>query len=153
MAMSIQAQDIKGGLKVSFGMPVFSDDVENSASGTLGYSIGYFETMKLSNSVALEGEINYTSISYETGEGDNATDESTSFIELPIMIKYVSGDFHIGGGLQFTRGGVNDFGPVVDMSYYSNNLRFGLRSFLGSKKEYSGNSVINSSIFLGLIIF
>jgi len=33
------------------------------------------------------------------------------------------------------------------------NLRFGLRSFLGSKKEYSGNSVINSSIYLGLIIF
>lgn len=148
-----QAQDIKGGLKLSVNSPLFSSDIDNNTKGKIGYSIGYFESMTLTDAIALEGEINYTHTAYESGEGDFQIDGDNNFFELPIMAKYILNDFHIGGGFQYCFGSVTDFGPIIDLTYYNNNLRFGARAFLGSKKNFEGNSMTNLSAYIGFVIF
>lgn len=148
-----QAQDIKGGLKLSANLPMFSSDVDNNTTGKIGYSIGYFESMMLTNDIAIEGEINYTHIAYETGEGDFKFEDDTNFFAIPLMAKYVINDFYIGGGFQYCFGSISDFGPLVDLTYYNDNLRFGARAFLGSDKSFSGNSMTNISAYIGLVIF
>ncbi len=151
--IGIQAQDIQGGLKLSVNLPMFSGDVDNT-KGKVGYSIGYFESMMLTNNIALEGEINYTHVAYQLGQGDDFTfEDDINFFEIPLMVKYVSNDFHIGGGFQYCLGSVTDFGPIVDLTYYNDNLRFGARAFLGSDKSLTGNSMTNISAYIGIVIF
>ena len=94
--LGIQAQDIKGGLKLSVNMPTFSGDVDNT-KGKIGYSIGYFESMMLTDNIALEGEVNYTNVAYEKGIGQEKFKEDINFFEVPLMAKYVVNDFHVGG--------------------------------------------------------
>ena len=148
-----QAQDIKGGLKLSVNLPTFSSDIDNNTKGKIGYSIGYFESMMLTDRLALEGEISYSNISYETGDGEFKFEDDINFFEIPLMAKYVINDFHIGGGVQYCFGSFTDFGPIIDLTYYHNKLRFGARGFIGSDKSFSGNSVTNLSAYIGIVIF
>jgi hypothetical protein len=161
VTLGVNAQDIKGGIRLSPNMPTFSNDVKNSSSGKVGYSIGYFETMNLNSNIALQGEINYTNISYEAkgtdffgvGSSDKST-YSNNFFEIPVLVKYrVSEDFSIGGGLQYCFGGVTDSGGLVDLSYDINNIKIGARYYMGSEKAYGGNSLRNISVSVGFVIF
>ena len=160
VTLGVNAQDIKGGIRLSPNMPTFSNDVDDSSSGKVGYSIGYYETMNLNSNIALQGEINYTNISYEVKEPNfnGGTDKSTfsnNFFEIPVLVKYrVSEDFSIGGGLQYCFGGVTDLGQVVDLSYDINDIKIGARYYMGSEKIYGGgNSLNNISVSVGFVIF
>jgi hypothetical protein len=159
VTLGVNAQDIKGGIRLSPNMPTFSNDVDNSSSGKVGYSIGYFETMNLNSNIALQGEINYTHISYEVKETsfDGSSDKSTytnNFFEIPLIVKYrINEEFSIGGGLQYCFGGVNDLGQLVDLSYDIDNIKIGARYYMGSEKVYGGNSLRNISVSVGFVIF
>jgi hypothetical protein len=155
VSLGVNAQDIKGGIKFSTNMPTFSSDIDNKASGKVGYGLGYFETMDLNSDIALQGEINYTHISYETGSGDYKNTFSNNFIEIPVIIKYRMNDFAIGGGFQYCwgLGSENDMGGLVDLSYDINNIKIGARYYIGSEKIYDGNSLNNISLSVGFIIF
>jgi hypothetical protein len=160
VSLGVNAQDIKGGIRLSPNMPTFSNDVDNSSSGKIGYSIGYFETMNLNSKIALQGEISYTHISYEAKDsfsGEPSSDKSTfsnNFFEIPLLIKYrINEDFSVGGGLQYCFGGVNDLGQVVDLSYDMDNIKIGARYYMGSEKAYGGNSLNNISLSVGFVIF
>ncbi|MFM2265315.1 MAG: hypothetical protein RLZ77_735, partial [Bacteroidota bacterium] len=65
--ISMQAQDIQGGFKFIANSPTFTDDVKNDSKGKLNFGVGYFENMDINENVALQGELNYNSISYEIG--------------------------------------------------------------------------------------
>ena len=150
VTLGVNAQDIKGGIRISPNMPTFSNDVDNSSSGKVGYSIGYFETMNLNSKIALQGEISYTHISYEANESTF----SNKFFEIPVLIRYrFNEDFSIGGGLQYCFGGVNDLGQLVDLSYDIDNIKIGARYYMGSEKVYGGNSLRNISVSVGFVIF
>ncbi len=154
VTLGVNAQDIKGGIRLSPNMPTFSNDVDNSSSGKVGYSIGYFETMNLNSKIALQGEINYTHISYETEFFEQKSTYSNNFFEIPVLVKYrVNEDFSIGGGLQYCFGGVIDMGQVVDLSYDMDDIKIGARYYMGSEKIYSGNSLNNISVSVGFVIF
>lgn len=154
VTLGVNGQDIKGGIRLSPNMPTFSNDEDNSSSGKVGYSIGYFETMNLNSNIALQCEINYTNISYQTGPSGLKTTYSNNFFEIPVLVKYrVSEDFSIGGGLQYCFGGVTDLGQVVDLSYDINDIKIGARYYMGSEKIYEGNSLNNISVSVGFVIF
>lgn len=155
VTLGVNAQDIKGGIRLSPNMPTFSNDVDDSSSGKVGYSIGYFETMNLNSNIALQGELNYTHISYETKSFEVKTTSSNNFFEIPVLVKYrVNEDFSIGGGLQYCFGGVTDLGQVVDLSYDINDIKIGARYYMGSEKIYGGgNSLNNISVSVGFVIF
>lgn len=163
VSLGVNAQDIKGGIRLAPNMPTFTNDVDNSSSGKIGYSFGYFETMNLNSSIALQGEISYTHVSYEakgdSGFGEASSDKSTfssNFIEIPVLVKYrINEDFAIGGGFQYCwgLGSSNDMGEVVDLSYDMNNIKIGARYYIGSEKIYEGNSLNNISLSIGFVIF
>ena len=160
VTLGVNAQDIKGGIRLSPNMPTFSNDVDNSSSGKVGYSIGYFETMNLNSKIVLQAEISYTDISYEAkgtsfiGESSDKSTFSNNFFEIPVLVKYrVNEDFSIGGGLQYCFGGVTDMGQVVDLSYDINDIKIGARYYMGSEKIYGGNSLNNISVSVGFVIF
>jgi len=160
VTLGVNAQDIKGGIRLAPNMPTFSNDVDNSSSGKIGYSIGYFETMNLSSKIALQGEISYTHISYEAkeasffGEPSDKSTFSNNFFEIPLIVKYrVNEEFSIGAGLQYCFGGVNDLGQLVDLSYDIDNIKIGARYYMGSEKVYGGNSLRNISVSVGFMIF
>jgi hypothetical protein len=159
--LSVNAQDIKGGFKVAPCMPSFSKDVDNDSSGKIGYSLGYFETMDVNSNFTLQGEINYTHISYEAksysyfGSSSDKTTYSSNFIEIPLIAKYKIDDFGIGGGFQFNwgLGSDNDMGYLLDASYDIDSFKIGARYFSGSGQNYNGNSLNNITVSFGYILF
>lgn len=161
ITLGANAQEIKGGIKFSPNFSTFSKEIDNSSSGKIGYTFGYYETMNFSESIQLQGEISYTQITYESnsysGFGKSSkTTYTTNFIEIPLIIKYrVSEDFSIGGGYQYCIGldADNDMGLAADISYDIANLRIGARYFMGSAKNYQGNSLNNISVSIGYAIF
>lgn len=148
-----QAQDLFGGVKFSLNMPSVSG---SSIDADLGFSIGYFETMYLSESFALEGEINYTTVSWETtsGEGDqsNTVSDDASFIEIPLMAKYVMDNFHLAAGLQLNFGGMSNTVPLFDASYHTESFRFGAR-YVAYGEDLVGESTTNYSFYIGYTLF
>lgn len=152
-----QAQDLFGGVKFSLNMPSVSG---SSTDADLGFSIGYFETMYLSESFALEGEINYTTVSWETtttfGDGDNqgsnTVSDDASFIEIPLMAKYVMDNFHLAAGLQLNFGGMSNTVPLFDASYHTESFRFGAR-YVAYGEDLVGESTTNYSFYIGYTLF
>ena len=148
-----QAQDLFGGVKFSLNMPSVSG---SSTDADLGFSIGYFETMYLSESFALEGEINYTTMSWETtfGSGDQSGSDTydASFIEIPLMAKYVMDNFHLAAGLQLNFGGMSNTVPLFDASYHTESFRFGAR-YVAYGEDLVGESTTNYSFYIGYTLF
>ncbi len=107
LALGVNAQDIKGGFKISPNFSTFSTDVENESKGNIGYGIGYFETMDLNSNLALQGEINYTHYAYETGKSNDyqsTIKHKCNIIEIPVILKYKVNNFGIGFGVQYGYG-------------------------------------------------
>lgn len=161
VSLGLNAQNIKGGIRIAPNMATFSSDVDNSSSGKVGYSIGYIETMNVNTQFALQGEISYTHISYEAKNFFNSQSEdkstfSNNFLEIPIIAKYrINDDFAIGGGLQYCwgLGSSNDSGGLLDLSYDIDNIKIGARYYNGSKKIYSGNSLNTISLSVVYMMF
>jgi hypothetical protein len=162
--ISMQAQDIQGGFKFIANSPGFSDDVKNDAKGKLNFGIGYFENMDINENVALQGELNYNSISYEIGR----TTTNYTFIDIPVLVIRKFGDFGVGFGYQYAIGwggkeesdaGTteikpgNDQGMLLDLSYQFDKVNIGARYYYGSELIYGGNAVRNLSVSFGYIVF
>lgn len=170
VSLGVSAQDIEGGIKFSINNPTFSDDVDNDSKGKIGYSVGYYETMNLNSHWALQGEIGYTHVSYDTtgyedlnfdGDFADKDEKSTStfsnnFIEVPLMAKYrITESFGIGVGHQFCLDGlsIQDSGQVIDISLDANSVKLGARYYMGSEQLYEGNSLNNITVSVGFTIF
>lgn len=175
LALGVNAQDIKGGFKFSPNFSTFSKDVENDSKGNVSFGLGYFETMDLNSKFALQGEINYTSYSYETGkssENISTTKHKSNFIEVPVVLKYKIDNFALGFGVQygFGMGGNteqtifnqttktdskpgNDKGFLIDLSTKSDKFNFGLRYYMGAEKIHDGNSIRSINLSIGYIVF
>jgi hypothetical protein len=167
VSLGVSAQDIEGGIKFSINNPTFSDDYDNDAKGKIGYSVGYYETMNLNSHWALQGEIGFTSISYEANDGGEFDEEtgvfkkkkstfSNSFIEVPLIVKYrITESFGIGVGHQFCLDGlsIQDSGQLIDISLDANSVKLSARYYMGSEQLYRGNSLNNISVSVGFTIF
>ena len=168
VSLGVSAQDIEGGIKFSINNPTFSDDVDNDSKGKIGYSVGYYETMNLNSHWALQGEIGFTSISYEAKDGgldfnpvtgavtETTSTFSSSFIEVPLIVKYrITESFGIGVGHQFCLDGlsIQDSGQLIDISLDANSVKLGARYYMGSEMIYGGNSLNNITVSVGFTIF
>ena len=168
VSLGVSAQDIEGGIKFSINNPTFSDDVDNDSKGKIGYSVGYYETMNLNSHWALQGEIGFTSISYEAKDGgskvnpvtlvETATTStfSSSFIEVPLIVKYrITESFGIGVGHQFCLDGlsIQDSGQLIDISLDASSVKLSARYYMGSEMIYGGNSLNNITVSVGFTIF
>ena len=168
VSLGVSAQDIEGGIKFSINNPTFSDDVDNDSKGKIGYSVGYYETMNLNSHWALQGEIGFTSISYEAKDGgftenpvtlvETATTStfSSSLIEVPLIVKYrITESFGIGVGHQFCLDGlsIQDSGQLIDISLDANSVKLSARYYMGSEQLYRGNSLNNITVSVGFTIF
>tara|TARA_B110000971_G_C19924876_1_gene461040 strand:- start:110 stop:619 length:510 start_codon:yes stop_codon:yes gene_type:complete len=150
--LSFAQNDIEGGVRLSLNLPSSS---EASIDGLTDISLGYFETMYLSENFALQGEINFSRFKFEQkfgeGEGENVSTQEydLSLIEIPLLAKYVINDFHIAGGIQFTD--FTSWLPVIDLSYNVDKFRFNARYIsYGDELGYEGLS--NISFGVGYII-
>ena len=168
VSLGVSAQDIEGGIKFSINNPTFSDDVDNDSKGKIGYSVGYYETMNLNSHWALQGEIGFTSISYEAKDGGIKVNEvtgavtettstfSNSFIEVPLIAKYrITESFGIGVGHQFCLDGlsIQDSGQLIDISLDANSVKLSARYYMGSEQLYEGNTLNNITVSVGFTIF
>jgi hypothetical protein len=167
VSLGVSAQDIEGGIKFSINNPTFSDDVDNDSKGKIGYSVGYYETMNLNSHWALQGEIGFTSISYEANDGVEFNEQtgvftkkkstfSSSFIEVPLIAKYrITESFGIGVGHQFCLDGlsIQDSGQLIDISLDANSVKLSARYYMGSEQLYEGNTLNNITVSVGFTIF
>ena len=150
--LSFAQNDIEGGVRLSLNLPSSS---EASIDGLTDISLGYFETMYLSENFALQGEINFSRFKFEQkfgeGEGENVSTQEydLSLIEIPLLAKYVINDFHIAGGIQFTD--FTSWLPVIDLSYNVDKFRFNAR-YISYGDEFGYQGLSNISFGVGYII-
>ena len=110
----IAQDDIYSGFKLSTSYSFFSGSLQNttstkSVSSILGYGIGYYETVELSNRINLQVEFNFNSFGFSRRDTAEVTPtvkyrkEITRIqtFEVPLMIKYrVNNKLAIGAGYQ-----------------------------------------------------
>jgi len=149
--LSFAQNDIEGGVRLSLNLPSSS---EASIDGLTDISLGYFETMYLSENFALQGEINFSRFKFEEkfGEGENVSTQEydLSLIEIPLLAKYVINDFHIAGGIQFTD--FTSWLPVIDLSYNVDKFRFNARYISYGDAISDIGGISNISFGVGYII-
>ena len=109
--LSGYAQDlIYGGFRIAPNTSIFMDNAPENEKAGIGYGIGYYEVLELSNKINLQAEVNYNMISFVNevtfpGGGSVKETKNYSSIDLPIMVKYrPSANFAIGVGYQFSLG-------------------------------------------------
>jgi hypothetical protein len=175
------AQDIiYGGLKLSPNYSFFTEEFKKVSSG-IGYSIGYFEVLELSNRINLQAELNYSSYAFVDNRVDDVkTTTRYNYLELPVMVKYrVSETFAIGAGYQlnllnevFKKGkvtskfdgeeesmdlsaeeiiGTNGF--FVDANVKGGNNIFGLRVLSTNDPLFEGKKSLNVALYVGFTLF
>ena len=155
VSLSSAQNNIEGGLKVSFNMP---SSCEKGVDGVSGVSFGYFETLYLTERLALQGEINFSEFGFEKkiGEGDTAFTEETdiSLVEIPVLLstrlKLASGQALLGGGVQYTRGDITEWVPVIDLSIHINEFRLNAR-YINYKDEFGFYRSSNFSVGIGFV--
>ena len=76
VSLSSAQNNIEGGLKVSFNMP---SSCEKGVDGVSGVSFGYFETLYLTERLALQGEINFSEFGFEKKIGEGDTEEEKMY--------------------------------------------------------------------------
>lgn len=173
------AQDkIYGGLRLSPNYSFFNNKIDKVNSG-LGYSIGYFEVIELSNKINLQAEINYNTYTFvDTRETKTTVTTRFSNLELPLMVKYrVSEGFAIGGGYQFSLlnklfssqavkfkvdgqdpvtqddlEGIKTGGYFIDANLKSGGTLVGLRILQTSEVLYEKKSM-NVGLYVGFTLF
>lgn len=177
------AQDIiYGGLKLSPNYSFFTEEVKKVSSG-IGYSIGYFEVLELSNRINLQAEINYSSYAFVDNSTENIkTTTRYNYLELPVMVKYrVSETFAIGAGYQlnllnqtFKKGkettkieGSSDDesrdltaeeiigtnGFFIDANIKGGNNIFGLRVLSTNDPLFANKRSLNVALYVGFTLF
>jgi hypothetical protein len=161
---SVKAQDvIYGGFKLAPTYLIPTKKIDPlKFSSKIGYSIGYYEVLELSNKINLQAELNYSSYSYKlkTEGSTTETEQELKGIELPLMIKYrANNNFAIGAGYQFGLGAQKLSGMLFDMNVKSNKTIFGLRALFLNEDESAvmfgeqSAKPIATSLYLGFSIF
>jgi hypothetical protein len=178
-ASNAQDNTIYGGLRLSPNYSFFTSKLDKVSSG-IGYSIGYFEVLELSNKINLQAEINYSNYAFVDTRITKVTETTRNTnLELPIMIKYrVADGFAIGAGYQFNLlnkqfrgqsiktkvdgqdaetqdiegGGVSTNGYFVDANLKTGTTLIGLR-ILKTKDILFEKESINVGLYLGFTIF
>ncbi len=110
-SFSAKAQEDKiyGGFKVAPNFSIITDKVTDQWKTGIGFNIGYFEVLELTNKVNLQAEILINKTTFvqnlKEGEFSSKTTRTTSNLNLPIMAKYrITDEFAVGLGYQFSLG-------------------------------------------------
>ena len=167
------AQDnIYGGLRLSPNYTIFNNEVKvgsKTVNSGVGYGIGYYEVLELSNKINIQAELNYNTLSFKHDITDGSISYRYSNLDLPVMVKYrVNDKFAIGAGYQFNllnsvigsgtkitkfkstktnveSDGVKNQGFFVDANIKSGNNIFGIRIL--STKFTQGSGLDNLDLF------
>jgi hypothetical protein len=167
------AQDnIYGGLRLSPNYTIFNNEVKvgnKTVNSGVGYGIGYYEVLEISNKINIQAELNYNTLSFKHDITDGSISYRYTNLDFPLMVKYrVSEQFAIGAGYQFNLlnsvvgsgtqitkvkstktnvevDGVKNQGFFVDANIKSGNNVFGLRIL--STKFTQGAGLDNLNFF------
>jgi len=171
---TINAQEIKGGLRGGVNYSFFTQDAGDQA-GSIGYEFGYYEVLDFENKIKLQVEINLVNNGYSNSKAD--TKEQFNYVEIPLLIKYeVAKNFDLGAGIKYAFGrkgrlkteyenetdnektdkAESGFGFIIEGNYNMDKLNFGLRfNFNGgdlslNEKEFQRRSV---NLYVGYDLF
>ncbi len=164
---TINAQEIKGGLRGGLNYSFFTQDSGDDA-GSIGYEFGYYETLDFENKFKLQAEINLVNNGYSNSKAD--TFEQYNYLEIPFLIKYeVAENFDLGAGIKYAFGrkgrrrteNENDTntektgkaesgaGFIIEGNYSMNKLNFGLRfNFNGGDLDINSKELQRRSVNL-----
>jgi hypothetical protein len=104
-AMSNAQDVIYGGLRTSVNYTLFNNEVKvggKTLNSGVGYSVGYFEVLELTNKINVQAELNYNTLNFKHDITDGSISYRYSNLDFPVMAKYrVNDNFSIGAGYQF----------------------------------------------------
>lgn len=171
---TINAQDIKGGIKGGVNYSFFTEDTGDD-SGSVGFDIGYYEVLDFGNKYKLQAEINLVNNGYQNSKAK--TKERFNYFEIPVFIKYtIAENFDLGAGIKYAFGrkgtkkqefegqelpdettdtdnADGGFGFVIDGQYTMDKLNFGLRININSGEVLNGYDRRNTSLYVGYDLF
>jgi len=166
--------DIKAGLVLAPNFSFFTKKTAafsecDTCKGSVGFSVGYFETLELNSRFQLEANILYTQNNFKNDEsGDLKATYSIRYIDIPFLIRYKSGNIRLGVGGQYRYGmegkssfmessnvieKANDLGFVLDLGIEQQNARFGLRLYQGSEDVIIPVPMSSATFYLGFTMF
>jgi len=154
---SIRAQDvIYGGFKLAPTYSVFTEKAADGFNAEVGYSIGYFEVLELSNKINLQAEVNYSNYAYSSKPSGTSTKTKYNYnaLEIPFMVKYrVAESFAVGVGYQFALTGDKTSGLLFDANFKTNKTIVGIRGMKTTSDLVDTGSPIQASFYIGFGIF
>ena len=176
IAYNSKAQDkIYGGFKLAPNFSLFSDEAKDY-NATIGYGVGYFEVLELSNHINLQAELNFNFTKFSYDDKSSGTTVTTTYsvntLDLPVMVKYrTEGGLAFGVGYQLglksstntqVGSGTSEKNPsdnsnagfLVDLSYSTANKNIvGFRFLSPSNPQIKSFNSTNLSIYYGLKLF
>ncbi len=151
-AFTMTAQEANFGIAANFqtaGAKVSVEDVDET-DGAIGFSVGGFVEINLSEKLFLQPEVLFTSVK---GSED---DEAVQFLQVPLFLKYYAAEkFYVHGGPQITytlEETFDDFtkfniGIGAGLGYeFTENLYAQFRTTYQLNNYYTGNADVKSRI-------
>ena len=185
----LKSQEIVGGFKLSPNYSLTIDnnpekdatDKEYPVVGSIGFGVGYFETMNLNEKYDLQAEVNYTMHSFnrkiKSTSSENNDYWSFSYLDVPFLVKRKFGALSTGFGLTYRKAlSANEKNVTIinnketiketdldksseinflfDVSYKVNKMHFGVRLFRGYKNLLeTGNPATYAAFNIGVDLF
>jgi len=126
------AQDVKFGAKVALNVASLTGDVDN-ASSLIGFQIGGFAEIKISEKFAIQPELMYSAQGVKENILGEEFTTKLGYINIPVMAKYyVAKSFSLEAGPQIgfltsaiTKAEENGVSVEVDVKDYTSSVDFG----------------------------
>jgi opacity protein-like surface antigen len=128
------AQEVKFGIKGGVNFSTFIGDVEDTDS-RVGYQVGTFAEIKISEKFAVQPELLYSSLGAKTDIEGTTLTAMNDYIVVPVMAKfYVAEAFSLEAGPQvgfLVSAKFKAEGDSIDVKEFYNSTDFGLNFGVG----------------------
>ena len=146
------AQDVKFGAKAGVNFSTYTGDNLSNVSGKVGFQVGAFAEIKLSDKFAVQPELLYSSLGAKFENPGVTLTNTVDYIVLPVMAKYYLAEaFSLEAGPQIgflMSAKLSASGNSTDVKENFNSTDFGFN--LGAGYDFTENISVGVRYTLGL---